>query len=178
MRRIILSAFAILLLTGSMNAQTGDAKPATMDKLKFLLGEWEGTGWRLNQRGKMYTKAFEKVKCKADCMIFVVEGLGIKTDSVNKKDQVVHDAFGVISYDAKTNAYSLRAYTKDGLTDSPIEFLEDKLIMWIMDMPAGKIKFTADFRTPNKWIEWGEFSRDGGQTWMKFLETDLTRVRD
>jgi hypothetical protein len=178
MRKVSVFIFTALFISIHVNAQTGAAKPPVMDKMKFILGEWEGTGWKMSQRGKLYTKAIEKTKCKVDCSVIMVEGLGLTTDSVTKQDKIVHDAFGVISFDAKTNSYSLRAYTKDGVVDSNIEFVEEKVIRWIMDVPGGKIKFTADFKTPNKWLETGEFSRDGGQTWMKFLETDLTKVKD
>ena len=149
-----------------------------MNKIRFLVGEWEGTGWKMTQTGKQYTSAFEKVKCRLDCSILMVDGLGVKTDSVTKETKIVHEAFGIIYYDAKSKSIAIRAYTKDGVTESPIEFLEERLIRWNLDVPnGGKVRFTVDFKTANKWLETGEFSRDG-QNWMKFLETSLTKVKD
>ncbi|HQW93762.1 MAG TPA: hypothetical protein PKY28_11715 [Ferruginibacter sp.] len=182
MKKLIISVLATLFFaTGTLYAQqdkvTDNKNP--MNKLSFLLGEWEGTGWRMTQTGKReYTNAFEKVTCRLDCGLFIVEGLGVKTDSVTKESKTVHDAFGIIYHDAKTNSISMRAHTKDGITETVIEFLEEKLIRWNMDIPnGGKIRFTVDFKTANKWIEIGEFSRDG-LNWMKFLETTLTKTRD
>ncbi len=178
MKRIILSTFVILFMACTLTAQTGATKPNPMDKMKFILGEWEGTGWRMTQTGKSFTKAFEKAKCRVDCNIIVVDGLGTKIDSATMEQKTVHEAFGIISYDAKTNAYSLRAYTKDGVTESVIEFLEEKVIRWNLDVPnGGKVRFTTDYKTANKWLEIGEFSRDGN-TWIKFLETELTKIKD
>ena len=182
MKKILIPVMVSLsFATGSLYAQQDKAADNTnpMNKLSFLLGEWEGTGWRMTQTGKReYTRAFEKVKCRLDCGIFIVEGLGIKTDSINKESKVVHDAFGIIYHDAKTNSISMRAHTKETVTETVIEFLEEKLIRWNMDIPnGGKVRFTVDFKTANKWIEIGEYSRDG-QSWMKFLESELTKIRD
>lgn len=182
MKKIIISLLAALFFaTGTLNAQQSKAadKKNPLNRLSFLLGEWQGTAWRMTQTGKREnTNAFEKVTCRLDCGIFIVEGLGVKTDSVTKESITVHDAFGIIYYDAKTNSISMRAHTKDGVTETVIEFLEEKLIRWNIDIPNGsKIRFTVDFKTANKWFEIGEFSRDG-QNWMKFLETALTKTRD
>ncbi|MFZ1371166.1 MAG: hypothetical protein WAR78_12325 [Ferruginibacter sp.] len=179
MKKIILSTLLILGLVSVTFAQADVAKKLeAMNKIKFLLGEWEGTGWRMTQTGKVFTKAIEKVKCRLECSILIVDGSGVKTDSVTKEEKVVHDAFGIIYYDTKTNAVSMRAFTKEGITETVIEFLEEKVIRWIMEIPGGsKVRFTADFKTANKWIETGEFSRDG-QNWVKFLETNLIKVKD
>ncbi len=42
--------------------------------------------------------------------------------------------------------------------------------------PYGKTRFTLDF-TDGKWHEIGEFSRDGGQNWMKNFEMTLSRAK-
>ena len=46
---------------------------------------------------------------------------------------------------------------------------------WGFPTPAGTIRYTI--KTANDvWLEIGEFSRDGGRTWVKFFEMKLDRV--
>ena len=171
---------AIILFIGInfTNAQTGSIiSQNPLDKLSFMIGEWEGAGWMMTREGKQTSKILEKVECKLDCNIMIVEGLGTKIDSITKETIVVHNAFGVLSFDAKSNSLSIRAYKKEGVTESKIEFIEEKIIQWNLDIPNGsKVRFTVDFKAENKWIEIGEFSRDG-VNWSQILGMELTKVK-
>lgn len=150
---------------------------ATIDKLDFMIGEWEGNGWMMTRNGKENAKINEKVQYKLENDIMVVEGLGTKTDSITNEQKIVHNAFGIIFFDTKANSLMIDAYKEGESIQSKIEFIEEKIIQWKMDIPnQGKVKFTVDFSTNNKWIEIGEFSRDG-ENWMKFLEMNLDKIK-
>ena len=145
-----------------------------IEKLNFLIGTWEGEGWMMTQAGRETSKISETASCKASCSVIVVEGLGVKTDPETQEETIVHDAFGVIYIDTETNELAMRAYKDGRANESLIEFIEDKIIRWFIDTPnGGKVRFTSDYSTENKWIEMGEFSRDG-ENWMQFLGMELT----
>lgn len=171
-KKILLVIFALL---GFVNvyAQT-ESNP-----LSFMVGTWKGTGWMMTQSGKQFTDIIENVICKLDCAVLSVEGLGIKTDTLTKKQITVHDAFGVISKDVKSNKWVMRAYKKSDLIDAEIAFVGEKVIRWELPIPnnSGVMRFTTDFSTPSKWKGTGEYSRDG-QNWMKIMETELTKVQN
>lgn len=149
-----------------------------IEKLNFLIGTWKGEGWMMNQAGKQTSKITETASCKAACSVIAIEGLGVKTDPETQVETIVHDAFGVIYIDTQTNTLAMRAYKDGRANESPIEFIEDKVIRWFIDIPNGsKVRFTSDYSTENKWVEIGEFSRDG-ENWMQFLGMELIKVEN
>lgn len=147
--------------------------------LSFMIGKWKGSGWMMTREGKQFTNITENVVCKLDCGVLSVEGLGTKLDSLTKKQVIVHDAFGVISKDPKTNKWMMRAYKKEEVIDAEIIFVSEKVIRWELPIPnnGGTMRFTTDFTTTDKWKGTGEYSRDG-KSWMIIMQTELTKVTD
>ncbi|MFD2823368.1 hypothetical protein ACFS5M_06780 [Lacinutrix iliipiscaria] len=178
MKKITLYLLFFLIGIHFALAQNDSIKdPITIDKLNFMVGEWKGTGWMMTRNGKETTEITEKVEYKLENDIMVVEGLGTKTDSITKETKIVHDAFGVIFFDLKSNSLMINAYKKGEFIQSEIVLIEDKIIQWNMDIPnRGKVRFTVNFNTENKWLEIGEFSRDG-TNWMTFLEMNLEKIK-
>lgn len=146
-----------------------------MEKLSFMAGEWQGTGWSMTRTGKENSIIKEKVECKLDCHLLAVNGQGTRVDSATKETIIVHDAFGVITFDNTTGKYMIRAHKKDNVVDSELIFLADRLFQWSIPAPGGMVRFTVDFTEPDTWKETGEYSRDGS-TWMKSMEMELKRV--
>ncbi|HEX9828005.1 MAG TPA: hypothetical protein VGA80_15505 [Flavobacteriaceae bacterium] len=177
MKKLLYTLFFVLV--GTLMAQAQDeaiSNENPLDKLKFIIGEWEGEGWMMTQTGKQSTKIKETASCKAGGTVLVLEGLGTKLDTITNEEKVVHDAFGVIYLDPRTNTLALHAYKDGYVNESNIEFINDKKIRWFLDIPNGsKIRFTADYSTENKWVEIGEFSRDGSN-WVQFLGMELTKT--
>lgn len=171
MRKVTLTFLIALFGLTAVYAQT-ESNP-----LSFMIGKWKGRGWMMTQNGKQYNDITENVVCKLDCAVLSVEGLGTKTDSLTKKLITVHDAFGVISKDTKSNKWVMRAYKKSEVIDAEIIFVSEKIIRWELPIPnnGGVVRFTTDFSTPDKWKGSGEYSRDG-QSWMVIMETELTKV--
>ena len=143
--------------------------------LDFMVGTWTGTGWKTLPTGREESKIKEVVECRLDCSMYVVDGRGTRLDE-NKKEQVVHEAFGVITYHKRKMLWTMRAYTTYGMTDADIEMLSDKSIRWKMTLPdASIVRYTADFSTPGTWKESGETSVDNGTTWTKMMEMTLEK---
>ena len=168
---LIISGIAIsfMLITIS-NSSAQD-----MNKLSFMVGDWVGNGWSMTRTGKVDSRVTEKVECKLDCNLLIVSGIGRKIDSLTLESKVIHEAFGVITYNKETGKYMIRAYKADHFVDTELIFLEEKLFQWSIPAPGGSVRFTVDFREPFIWKETGEFSRDG-INWMKSMEMELRQV--
>ena len=142
-----------------------------MAKLEFLTGQWSGTGWIQMGREKHFFNQSENVIQKVNQSVIVIDGLG--TD--NETNQVIHQAFAVISYDKAAQKYLMRAYRGDGnYIDADAEVAPDGSFVWGFTHPqAGRMKYTIRM-TDGKWIETGEMSRDN-TTWFPFFEMTLSR---
>ena len=148
-----------------------------MEKLSFMVGEWQGTGWSMTRAGKESSIIKEKVECKLDCHILAVNGQGTRLDPSTQESVIVHDAFGVITFDNETGKYMIRAHKKDNVVDAELIFLADRLFQWSIPAPGGMVRFTVDFTQPGTWKETGEYSSDG-ITWMKSMEMELKKIEN
>ena len=171
MKKAILVLACMLMGYVSVHAQGG------MNPLSFMTGKWKGSGWMMTREGKQFTSITENVVCKLDCAVLSVDGLGTKLDSVTGNQVTVHDAFGVISKDPKTDKWVMRAYKKGDVIDAEIIVVSEKVIRWELPIPqnGGTMRFTTDFSTAGKWKGTGEYSRDG-KNWMVMMQTDLNKV--
>jgi hypothetical protein len=87
----------------------------------------------------------------------------------------VHDAFGTITLDKSRGRWVLKAFKKDGATESALDFVTARKFIWSMNIPnGGLIRFTTDFSS-GKWVETGEYSRDNGATWMEIMSMSLEK---
>lgn len=166
--------FLLLLVTQPLAAQEG-AHP--MARLGHMVGRWEGDWTRTVGPGQTQTgRIVETVQAKQDGRVLVVEGLGREGEG-GPTDRVIHDALGFITWDAAAGRYAMRAF-RDGVpVDAVVEVTGDAVVWGFDDPRAGRIRFTARI-TADRWHELGELSRDGGATWMPFMETTLRRVAD
>lgn len=174
--RTLFIIMAFLMMTPTFSQNQPEKVTNATEPLHFMLGTWEGDSWSMTREGKVDSKIKEKIYCKTDCNIMIAEGLGTKTNPETNETVVVHDAFGVMYVDPDTKKFMLRAYRDNKISISEIEIISEKVIRWKMVIPnQGTVRFTSDYSQKDKWIEMGEFSRDG-ENWMQFLGMDLTRV--
>ena len=170
----ILTVCLVTLSAFGLSAQAPPELPDLSTSLGFILGQWQGSGYMITQNGKVNTDVQENGKCKVDCRVIEMNGLATTTDATGET-RIVHDAFGIIWYDTVADQIKMRAFKKDGWTESIVAMIADKVIQWHLDIPTGYIRFTADFSTPGKWMETGEYSRDG-EEWTLIMEMELDRV--
>ena len=146
---------------------------AAISRLDFMLGTWTGSGWMMlgpGQRAEF--NQTETVQKKLDGTLITIDGDG--RDKSNP-DRIVHNAFAVLTYTPETKQYRFQPFLPGHQLDvSPT--VSDHSWTWGFDVPYGKTRFTLDF-TDGKWHEIGEFSRDGGQNWMKNFEMTLLRAK-
>jgi len=165
----------IILFVGLICAQSQTTEIRRAYDLDFMVGVWQGSGWQMTRTGRSTSEITETAHYALDSTLLIVEGKGVKTDSVTGEMKVVHHAYGIIAFDVEQKSFALRAYKEGQITDSPVEIVDEKVIRWRLDLPGGaSARFTADFTRENIWKETGEFNRRDGN-WMHFMEMELER---
>lgn len=180
--RVLPCALVALLGQGvALRAQQGSPSQATKDaiqKLAFMVGEWEGEGWI--QRGPGPRQEFhgrETVRLTLGGAALLIEGVHeAKGDAPDAKPVVVHNALGVMTTagDGK-DGYRFNTWLADGRSGQHRAEWRDGKLYWTMENPrAGTIRYTIWLDEKGRWAEIGEVSRDG-KNWMQFFAMTLTK---
>lgn len=179
MKKILFICFLVsMALAGELQAQ--DQQAAIVEKMKVFanwVGHWKGEGAMQVGPGEPKTSVVdEHIQFKLDGTIVLVEGIGKATDD-SGKEQVVHHALAVLSFDQQSGEYKFRSYLQDGRsTDAWLKVVGKDQYQWGFDTPRGKIRYSiAIDPAENTWHETGEFSSEGA-TWRKFFEMNLTKA--
>ncbi|MBC7773095.1 MAG: hypothetical protein H7210_11405 [Pyrinomonadaceae bacterium] len=144
-----------------------------------MVGNWKGTATSLGRDGQWHQHVgIERAHWNLAGTAIMVEGYGYGDDPTTGVRTVGHDACGVIEYDA--GAKVVRFHAKRAGGNFGVHTLEaDSTTGQMRWSPTGagnvSHRFTINI-TADRWVEVGEVSRDNGQTWSKFLETNLARV--
>jgi hypothetical protein len=148
-----------------------------MKKIDFLVGQWRGEGWMEFAPGQRRTfKGTEVVQSKLDGLLLTIEGLHRGTVGDKGEEVVVHNAFAVVSYDAKAKRYRFQAFTSRGNSEDAEAKVSEGQLVWGMKVPQfGDVRYTIKLDDKGRWFEIGEVSRDG-KTWQQFFEMTLQRV--
>lgn len=176
MKNILFPVVALCCCLSNLFAQANLTPSAELrtaiDKIRFMEGTWKGSGWiRMGPQKHEFIQT-ESVTAHANGTVLTIDGMG--RDAANP-DQIVHQAFAVISYDQAAGKYLMRAVRADGNhVDADFAVQDDGSIVWGFEHPmAGQIRYTIR-QEAGAWVENGEASRDG-KTWMPFLEMRLVR---
>lgn len=174
--RLVAVVAVVGLGTTDVGAQAAGPPRASleaMEALHELVGDWSGDGWMALPTGERVTfLGTEQVRPELRGLLLVVRGQFAAADDPDGPP--VHEALGIVSYDAGQRAYAFRAYTLDGRSGTfPLEPTEGGFV-WSMDMPQGRIRYTVRL-SESTWHEVGEITFDDGATWRPFLEMTLQR---
>lgn len=171
---------ACIVLAASFLALPAAAEPASeparaeMAKLSRLAGTWKGSGWRAGREGRATFDSEEVVEARLDGRALLIEGRHFATGS----RESVHHALAILSWDEAAGEYRMLSALASGRTGSFSGKLDAGRFVWGVQPANGPwSRFTLDLGDPDRWVEVGELSRDGGRTWTKFLEMTLARVR-
>lgn len=161
-------AFTLAVLAaGSAQAQT-----SPMARLEVMKGIWKGEAKGMGPGGAPYDiTQTERVGAMNGGDLLVVEGRGY--DGTTLK----FDAFGVISWNPRSQGYEFRAYTSGYGVTAPLK-LDGQIAQW--EMPAGPnavVHFTLDFSAPGVWHETGQYIA-AGQPPVSILDMTLKHVGD
>lgn len=178
MRTKLLAAILLTVIAAfPAAAQTApDVAPHTQlsaHPVSQLLGEWRGKGWMMQRDGsRIEYEALERVRWNLAGTALIVEGLGRHHDQETGEITIGHDAFALMTWDDESNSPRLSA-KRAGEPFQTHEITADPgsgALIWHV-IPS-RVRFTITIKD-GVWTEIGEFSQDGGENWMKFLEMKL-----
>lgn len=175
--RIVLAAAAMLLLAVPTAAQRPDpaaraaAQREAMTKLAAMDGVWRGTAWTLTPAGRHDVVHTERIGPFLGGVVKVIEGRAYNPDG-----SVGFNAFGIVSYNPATRAYSLHSYAMGYSGDFPLEVRPDGYVWQTPAGPGAIIRYTATIKG-GTWRETGERIA-GTAAPMQIFEMNLKRVGD
>jgi hypothetical protein len=141
-------------------------------KLDWMHGKWRGEArMQMPGAGEKVVTHTERVGTLLDGTVTLIEG-----KSFDDAGKVPFNAFAVVSYDARTQSFSMQSYTGGRSGNFPMTVL-DKGYAW--EVPAGpnaKVRYTAIFDGAT-WTETGDFFAEG-QPPRPFFKMVLKRVGD
>lgn len=154
------------------------AQQAAMQRLSFLIGQWEGSGWYDYEGQRMPFRSTEIVEARLDTLLLLVEGVHRADIPGRPEPVVVHQAFGVFSYDPEAQRYDFRTYLSGGQGGTFEAGWEDGALVWTMDhAQMGRVRYTIRMNSRGQWHEIGQRSADGA-AWQQFFEMTLDRTGD
>lgn len=162
---------------GTAAAQQGDPKATiaaqaqAMAPLAWMDGRWRGPGWALIPVGRHEIVQTERVGPLLDGSIKVMEGKSFEPDG----KPAAFNAFGVLSYDAASKAYTLHSYAQGRAGDFPLTPTADGYV-WTIPMGPVSMRYTAT-HADDAWTEVGDLLRPGAPD-TRVFEMRLKRVGD
>lgn len=174
---LLISVLGIFPLVKLYAQPTSGKVIEEMQKFSWMTGDWKGDAWYMDRdQKKVPILQKENIFARLDGAILTMEGTGYSVPVNSGESAVVFQAFGILTYNLQDSKYVIRAYQGGYYTDSELILNEDGSYTWGIDMPYGKTRFTISLTQDGKWNERGEFSRDGGGTWVQTFEMTLTKV--
>ncbi len=175
MKRLAIVFSIVLFHLNTGFCQVNLPVPQVADSLSFMLGTWTGDGWIRMGPKKETFQLTEIISSKVDGAVLSIDGLGVATDSVTNETKKVHDAFGVVYYDAETKEFRITAFSS-AAAKKDVEFkVANRVLTWGFKTDnGGMVRFTEDFSKDGKWTTLGEYSADGSR-WFAFMQYNLER---
>jgi len=145
------------------------AQKEGMAPLAYMDGVWRGPAWTILASGEKHNiTQTERIGPFLDGSVKVIEGRGYDADG-----RVSFNAFGTISYNPATKAFTLHSYAQGFVGDFTITPTADG---YVWEIPAGSmtIRYTAVVKD-GAWKEVGDRIVPGQEP-VRFFEMDLKRV--
>jgi hypothetical protein len=147
------------------------AQKDALARLALMDGAWRGEAWTLLPSGEKHEFVqTERVGPALEGSLKVIQGRAYEKDGA-----VGFGALGIISYDQKSQSYSMRSYAQGQLGDFVITPTGNGFA-W--EIPAGPVtvKYSATI-TDGTWHEVGERLMPGRNP-VRIFEMTLTRIGD
>lgn len=152
-----------------------DLQRDAMDRLAFLEGDWEGSGWvRFGPERSEFVSS-ERVSYAAGGLAMTILGVH-RAPLPDGTQRVVHDALGVLTWSSEDGAYRFVSKLENGFGgDYRAELTESGDLEWSIPVPGREMRYTIHV-DGDRWSETGLLSTDGGGTWSEFFGMTLERV--
>ena len=152
-------------------AQLMAAQKEAMARLAFMDGVWRGPAETIMPGGEKHAVTqTERIGPFLDGTVKVIEGRGYDASG-----KVAFNAFGTVSFNPATRAYTMRAHAQGNAGDFALTPTADGFV-W--EVPAGPmtIRYTATIKD-GAWREVGDRIMPGKEP-VRFFEMNLKRVGD
>ena len=180
MHKLAAFAFTFVAVTGSTTILAqGRPNPAVliaaqreaMAVFAAMDGVWRGPAWTILPSGEKHSiTQTERIGPFLDGSVKVIEGRGYDAEG-----KVSFNAFGTISYNATTRAYTLHSHAMGNVGDFAITPTANG---YVWEIPAGPmtIRYTAMIKGDN-FREVGDQIQPGKEP-VRFFEMTLKRIGD
>lgn len=170
---------ALFFAAGTAMAQTPpgaadllNAQREAMKALASMNGAWRGEATTLLPGGERRTiTQTERIGPFVGGTVKVIEGRGYDASG-----KVVFNAFGIVSFDPATQAYSLRSYSHGRKGDFPLKPTADGYTWEVPAGPGAIVRYTATIKD-NRLHEVGDRIVGGAEP-MRVFEMRLERIGD
>jgi hypothetical protein len=148
------------------------AQTEAMKPLAWMNGVWRGPAWTILPTGQKHDiTQTERIGPFLGGTVKALEGRGYGADGV-----VSFNAFGLITYEPNTKAYSIRSCAMSYCGEFPLKLTDTGYIWEVPAGPGAIVRYTAVFKD-GLWVETGERIA-GDKPPVKMFEMDLRRVGD
>jgi len=181
MARALSTMLTLALAIGLSSAALGQGRPdpakliaaqqEAMLKLSFMDGVWRGSAATTLPSGEKHViTQTERIGPFLDGSVKVIEGRGYGADG-----KVSFNAFGTVSYNPTTQAYTMHSHAMGNVGDFVLTPTADGFV-W--EIPAGPmvIRYTATIKD-GAWREVGDRIVPGKEP-VRFFEMNLKRLGD
>ena len=137
-----------------------------LEKLSFIVGQWEGEGWMMGRDGTKHTfTQTENVQYKLDNTAILIEGIG------TSGGQIIHNALAVVRFNHEDADYTFNSYLATGQTGEFKGEIMDGKFYWF---PNENMRYIIELNEDGHWLEVGEINQNG--SWFQFFEMRLEKV--
>ncbi len=148
-------------------AEAGEVAQAqkAMERVAYLVGEWEGEGWIIRGPGPRTTfRQKEFIAPAANRTAVTLRGEGSVFDSASGRWRVVFEAGGLLTYDAAEKRYKMLNVGGNGRALALEPEIRENGMTWGFDMPGSRIRYVISHPPDGTFTEIGEMSADNGAT--------------
>lgn len=179
----------LLCLAGAAGAQQAppdlkaDAQVAAIDRIGWLVGEWEGTAtMRRGPQEPDRLLSWERIQRAAGGTALLVQGRHYQRLPDGARGPVVHDSAAMITFDPRTGRYRVTSQLADGRYGSFDGVAEGEVrnatFVWRIPAPQGVARYRIERMPDGRWFEQGAFcpaAETADSQCRGFFEMTLTR---
>lgn len=167
----------VCFLNTNLFSQSNQTTRDQMEKLDFMIGEWEGEGWiQMGAGNRSHFKGLENVQKKVGGKALLVEGIHKALNPDQSVGRIVHEALGVISWDQKAQKYRFQSNLTTGQYTMAEGNIIDGAFVWGFRQGDMDMRFTIKLNEQGEWSEKGETSQDG-KSWSQFFQMTMHRKK-
>lgn len=155
-----------MLLSALLSAQTGAQAPsaeraaaqvAAIDKIAWLVGEWEGRATiEQGPQSRSESISWERVTRAAGGTALMVIGRHYRRNPDGSRGDAVHDAAALITFDDTRDKYRFESQLGSGQHGSFEAEMQGAAFMWRIDTQRGPIRYRITRDDAGRWTERGE----------------------